>query len=398
MKIAMFADCYHPIVNGVTTSIQLLLQALTQAGHEVRLFAPAVPGYRDSQPWVRRFASVQFPLHPEERVSLPIPLRHVREALAFGPDVVHLHTPFNVGAIGWLVAARLGCPRVFTHHTLFEEYLHYVPLPPEVLRPIAVGLCRFFWNTSSVVVAPSQQVAQRQREQGLRRPLQVIPTGVDVESFQGGDPGFAREELGLGLDEPILLYMGRLAREKSLEFLLEVLARARQTDPRLRLLLVGDGPHRPELQQRAEALGLQEAAVFLGYRGRGDLKHYLAASTLFVFASQTETQGLVLLEAQSAGLPVLAVRASGCTEAVASGRSGLLVEPGDLSAFTETLLRLVTDGVLRSHLAEGALAQAQAFSMSAMGARMLALYQQAACGALREGPGSGTSNPMMFRE
>ncbi|NMA26290.1 MAG: glycosyltransferase family 4 protein [Burkholderiales bacterium] len=398
MRIAMFADCYHPIINGVTTSIQLLLQALTQAGHEVRLFAPAVSGYRDSEPWVRRFASLRFPLHPEERVGLPIPLGHVREALAFRPDLVHLHTPFSVGAIGWLVAARLGCPRVFTHHTLFEEYLHYIPLPPELLRPIAVGLCRFFWNTSFVVVAPSQQVAQRQQKQGLRRPLRVIPTGVDVENFQGGDPRLVREELGLGMDEPILLYMGRLAREKSLEFLLEALARARQSEPRLRLLLVGDGPYRPELQQRAEALGLQEAAVFLGYRARGDLKHYLAASTLFVFASQTETQGLVLLEAQSAGVPVLALQASGCTEAVASGRSGLLVEPGDLSAFTDTLLRLLSDGELRSYLAEGALVQAQTFSISAMGAQMLDLYQQAASGALREGPGSGTSNPITFME
>ncbi len=400
MRIAMFADCYHPIVNGVTTSIQLQLQALTQAGHHVRLFAPAVPGYQDSEPWVRRFSSVQFPLYPEERVSLPIPLGHLREALAFNPDVVHLHTPFNVGALGWLVAARLGRPRVFTHHTLFEEYLHYVPLPPEVLRPVAVGLCRFFWNTSVVVVAPSRQVGLRQFEQGLRRPLQVIPTGVDVESFQGGDPRLPREELGLNPKDPVLLYMGRLAREKSLDFLLEALALAlaRPSAPGLRLLLVGDGPHRPMLQQRAEALGLEGTVLFLGYRTRADLKHYLAASTLFVFASQTETQGLVLLEAQSAGVPVLAVRASGCTEAVASGRSGFLVEPGDLRAFTESLLQMVSDRELRSRLAEGALAQAQAFSISSMGARMLEVYQQAVGRALTEGPGSGTSNPMMFRE
>jgi len=398
MRIAMFADCYHPIVNGVTTSIHLQVQALTQAGHDVRLFAPAVPGYRDSETWVRRFASVRFPLHPEERVSFPLPLGHLREALAFNPDVVHLHTPFNVGALGWLVASRLGRPRVFTHHTLFEEYLHYVPLPPDVLRPVALGLCRFFWNTSVVVVAPSQQVAQRQCEQGLRRPLRVIPTGVDVESFRGGDPRIPREELGLSPEDPVLLYMGRLAREKSLDFLLEALGLARQRAPGLRLLLVGDGPHRPILQQRARELGLEDAAVFLGYRPRGDLKHYLAASSLFVFASQTETQGLVLLEAQSAGVPVLAVRASGCTEAVASGRSGFLVEPGDLQGFTETLLRVVSDRELRARLAEGALGHAQTFSVATMGARMLEVYQQAAGWGLGEGPGSGTSNSVMFTE
>lgn len=398
MRIAMFADCYHPIVNGVTTSIQLQIEFLKQAGHQVRLFAPAVPGYRDSDPCVRRFASVRFPLHPEERFSFPVPMAHLREALEFKPDLVHLHTPFNVGFFGWMVAAALGVPRVFTHHTLFEEYLHYVPLPPGWLRPVALGLCRFFWNSARLVVAPSQQVGQRQLQQGLQRPVWIIPTGVDVESFQGGDPRIPREELGLGPEEPLLLYMGRVAREKSLDFLFEALVRARRTAPGLRLLVVGDGPDRPMIQQRAETLGLREAALFLGYRPRTELKHYLAAAQLFVFASQTETQGLVLLEAQSAGLPVLALRASGSTEAVDPGRSGFLVEPGDLQSFSETLLRILNDPELRSRLAAGALEQAQAFSISAMGERMMEAYEEAAGRSPREGPGSGMSNRFMFTE
>ncbi len=384
MRVAMFADCYHPIVNGVTTSIQLQVGALQEAGHEVLLFAPGVPGHVDREPWLRRFASLTFPLHPEERVSLPWPIAHFQEAVRFRPDVVHLHTPFNVGLFGWLVAARLGRPRVFTHHTLFEEYLHYVPLPPGWLRPVAVALCRWFWNTSEVVVAPSLQVEDRQVEQGLRRPHRVIPTGVDVASFRGGDPRGPHRELSLGPEDRVLLYMGRVAREKSLDFLLEAVARAHREDARLRLVLIGDGPERPALQARARELGLAGHAVFLGYRPRAELKHYLAASTAFVFASQTETQGLVLLEAQAAGVPVLAVRASGSAEAVVPERSGILVEPGDLEAFVAAALRLAGDEVLRRRLVAGAREQADRFSVSAMGERMVEVYQQALEGARKQ--------------
>ena len=393
MRIAIFSDSYHPVINGVTTSIRLLVQALREAGHEALLLAPEVPGYREQEPWVRRLASVRFPLHPQDRVSLPWPVAHLREALAFDPEVVHLHTPFHMGLFGWLVAARLGRPRVFTHHTLFEEYLHYVPGPRWLLAPAAVGLCRWFWNTSRVVVAPSAEVRDRMVRQGLRRPLEVIPTGVDLASFQGGDPSRVREELGLEPGDPVLLYMGRVAREKSLDFLLEVLGQARRCDPRLRLVLVGDGPGRADLEARAQALGLGGQATFLGYRPRSELKHYLAASTLFVFASQTETQGLVLLEAQAAGVPVLAVRASGVNEAVAPGRSGFLVEPGDLEGFVGTLRRVVDDPGLRRQLAAGACEQADRFSISAMGRRIVEVYQRAC------GPGSAPapSSPRALR-
>jgi len=377
MRVAMFSDCYHPIVNGVTTSIELQVSTLQEAGHEVRLFAPGVPGHTDVEGWVRRFASCTFPLHREERVSLPWPAANFLEVLRFAPDVVHLHTPFNVGLFGWLAAAGLGCPRVFTHHTLFEEYLHYVPLPPAWLRPVAVGLCRWFWNTSAVVVAPSHEVAERQRRQGLRRPLQVIPTGVDVASFRAGDAAGPRRELGLSGQERVLLYMGRVAREKCLDFLLEAVARARREDPRLRLVVIGDGPERPALQAQADRLGLNGHVTFLGYRPRACLRHYLAAATAFVFTSRTETQGLVLLEAQAAGVPVLAVRASGTSEAVVPERSGFLVDPGDLEAFVAALLRLVGDEALRQRLSVGALEQADRFSVGTMAGRMMAVYQQA---------------------
>lgn len=377
MRVAMFADCYHPVINGVTTSIELLCRALREEGHEVLLFAPGVPGYVDTDPHVRRFASFVFPLHPEERVSVPWPLAHLREAVRFRPHVVHLHTPFNVGLFGWAVAARVGCPRLFTHHTLFEEYLHYVPLPPRLMHPVAVAISRWFWNTSAVVIAPSEEVRQRQVEQGVKRPLHVIPTGIDISSFEGGDPVGPREELGLGPEDRLLLYMGRVAREKSLDFLLEAFAGAAARDPRLRLAVIGDGPERPALEALAGSLGLAGKAHFLGYRPRGDLRHYLAAARAFVFASQTETQGLVLLEAQASGLPVVAVRASGVNEAVAPEVGGVLVDPGDREAFSREMGLLAEDDARRARLSQGARVFVEGFTIRTMGHRTLAAYQEA---------------------
>lgn len=377
MRVAMFADCYHPVINGVTTSIELLGRALREEGHEVLLFAPGVPGYRDAEPHVRRFASVVFPLHPEERVSFPWPWAHLQEAIRFRPDVVHIHTPFNVGLMGWFVAARTGAPRLFTHHTLFEEYLHYVPVPPTLMRPVAIAIARWFWNTSAVVIAPSEEVKARQLEQGIRRPLHVIPTGIDIDSFESGDPAGPRAELGLGPEDRLLLYMGRVAREKSLDFLLEAFADATQRDPRLRLAVIGDGPERPALEAIAQGLGLTGKAHFLGYRPRGDLRHYLAAARAFVFASQTETQGLVSLEAQSAGVPVVAVRASGTNEAVAPDVGGLLVEPGDREGFCREMVRVGTDDTLRARLSQGARVFVEGFSTRTMAHRTLSAYGEA---------------------
>lgn len=377
MRIAMFADCYHPVINGVTTSIEILVRALEGEGHEVLLFVPDAPEATDDR-HVRRFASVTFPLQPEERFCFPWPVRHFRALRDFRPEVVHLHTPFNVGFFGWFAAQRLGVPRVFTHHTLWEEYVHYFPLvPPWLMKPFAVALCRWFCNTSGAVIAPSDEVRDRQLEQGVRSPIHVVPTGIELDRFDGGDPAGPRRELGLTGEERLLLYIGRVGREKSLDFLLQAFSRAASRDARLRLAVIGDGPERPALEALASRLDLGARARFLGYRRRDDLKHFLAASRGFLFASQTETQGLVLLEAQAGGVPVVGVRASGTNEAVADGRSGLLVDPGDLEGFASAALRLATDDDLQARLGRGALEWVEGFSMHTMAARALEVYRVA---------------------
>lgn len=370
MRIAHFSDCYTPRINGVTTSIQVLKQALEAAGHEVLLFAPRYPQGNPAEAGLHRLPSAYMPLQPEDRMSLPAPGAWWSQRV----DVVHVHTPFNAGWMGWWKSFCQRVPLVFTHHTLWEEYAHYlkgVPLP--LGKAVGRGLCNFFFERSAGIVIPSQEVADALVGGRIRRPARVIPTGIYCQDFQLGDPRQVWEELRLEPFTPLFLTVGRMGKEKSVDVLLQVFQSYRQAGGSAHLMLIGGGPELPALRVLAERLGVGECCHFLGYRPRLELKHYMAASRLFVFASQTETQGLVLLEAAAAGLPVVAVRASGVSEAVDDQRTGLLL-PAEPGAMVKALLEIDSDEPRRLQWAEQSRAWAESFSSEEMARKMVDLY------------------------
>lgn len=374
----MFADCFHPVVNGVVTSIDILRAKMVSLGHTVTLFVPTAPGRITDDPDVHRFWSFAAPVHKESRFALPLPLSSLGRVRAWRPDIIHIHTPFSLGMLGTYASCHHQVPYVFTHHTLFEEYVHYVPLVSQrYLRGLAVGLCRGYCNRSSGVIAPSDEVKSRLLEQGVTQAIEVIPTGIDVEVFELGDPARVRAELGLRDDQPVAIFAGRMGKEKSIDFLLEAFERVARNLPDARLLLLGGGPEQDALERRARALGLGERAIFTGYVPRARMVDYLQAARVFVFASATETQGLVSLEAQAAGIPVVAVRASGSNEAVRDQQTGFLVER-DLDVFADATLRLLTDDALQTRMATAARTWAHACSSQSMADRTLALYRAAA--------------------
>lgn len=376
----MFSDCYEPVINGVVTSIACLVEALERDGHQVSLFVPDHPNQGRSSPGIHRFRSGAFWFHKEERFCLPWPPSTLAAFFQQRFDVVHLHTPFNLGLLGRTCARLRKLPTVFTHHTLWEEYVHYMPLPPKFMRAVAIGICNSFCNGSNRVVAPSAEVRDRLREQGVSNAIDVIPTGIDTNVFAGGFPELAWEELGFAEGSRLFVYVGRVAREKSIDFVLKAFRELHRREPRCRLALVGDGPARAELERQAVDLGLGEIARFLGFRPRTELKHYLAAARGFLFASRTETQGLVLLEAQAAGVPVVGVRASGTSEAVDHERSGVLVDPGDLESFVDAAFKLATEDEVFSGMAQQAREWAESFSSAAMARRMVETYRAAGAG------------------
>jgi len=367
------------MLGGVSTAVETLRITLRALGHQPLVIAPRMVGAA-IDPEVIRVPAVPAPTYPDFSLPLPVGPALVRRLEALALDVFHVQHPFLLGVTARRVARRQGRPLVFTYHTLYDKYAHYVPLPRPLVASQAVAWSSRFANTADLVIAPSAGLAARLLAQGIRRPIAVVPTGVDLERFWPGDRAEARAALGLPPD-PLLLYVGRLDREKNVGFVLEAFERIAAVHRDVRLLLVGRGASEPALRARAARLAARARICFLGGVAHDRVVRYYQAADVFVFASTTETQGLAVLEAMAVGLPVVAVRASGIEEAVVDGVSGLLVaEDGEV--FADAVLQLLDDPDLRAKLATGAREAAVPSAALTLGARLTTLYRRLLDGSL----------------
>src|SRR5215468_12638612 len=237
MRVGLFTNNYLPFRGGVTTAVETLSQGLEHLGHQVWIFAPASPTPIADPPSVFRYPSVPAPTYPGFSLALPVSPRLARRAEALALDVVHAQHPFLLGVTARRLARRLGRPLVFTYHTRYEKYAHYVPLPERLVATMAVRLACRFADRAHLVVAPSVVIAETLRERGVRAPVAVIPTGVPLDLFCPGDRGEARAALGLDPGRPSCLYVGRLDREKSVERVIEAFALIAGALPEVELLL-----------------------------------------------------------------------------------------------------------------------------------------------------------------
>jgi glycosyltransferase involved in cell wall biosynthesis len=379
VHILMISDVALPRINGVSTSIQTFRRAFERAGHTCTLVAPEYPQAMDSGPGTLRVASRRVPLDPEDRLMRLRPVLRLTRVLAHPrPDVVHVQTPFVAHRAGTRIARALGVPRVETYHTLFEEYLgFYAPLlPARLLRSIARALSRRQCNRMDAVVVPSAAMRERLLEYGVTRPLRVIPTGIPLREFAGGEGQRFRSRHGIAARQPLLAYIGRVAHEKNIGFLLRVLARVRAAEPGVALVIAGEGPALGALGAAARALGVADAVRFVGYLARpGELLDCYRAADAFVFSSRTETQGLVLLEAMALGVPVVSTAVMGTRDILGAGRGALVAEE-DESVFAGRVLELLRDPALRERLAREAREHARSWSDDACAERMIGLYRE----------------------
>jgi glycosyltransferase involved in cell wall biosynthesis len=375
LRIGLFTNNYFPLLGGVPTAVETTRRDLEALGHEVVIVAPRMAGADDGGRSLIRVPAVPAPTYPDFALPLPLGPGLTRRLRALDLDVFHAHHPFLLGASARRLARAAGRPFVFTYHTLYDRYAHYVPLlPRQVVARGAIRWSAGFADTADLVIAPSDFVARRLRTQGIRRPIEVLPTGIDLDRFRPGDRADARRTLRLAADDLVLLYVGRLDREKNLEFLLEAFARVRV--PRVRLLLVGRGTQAAALRRAAEARGVADRVDFRGGSPPDGLPAYYRAADAFVFASTTETQGLAVLEAMACGLPVVAVRATGIEEVVAEGVSGLLV-PEAPAVFGDAVGQILIDRDLAAKLAIGARDAALPFESTALVRRLVAAYRWA---------------------
>jgi glycosyltransferase involved in cell wall biosynthesis len=381
LHVLMISDVHFPRINGVSTSIQTFRADLATLGIRVTVVAPEYPGTdsrADEAKDIVRLPSRAVPLDPEDRLMQWKFLADLDRRLASTDyDLVHVQTPFAAHYAGLRLARARGIPCVATYHTHFEEYLfHYIRfLPRSALRFTARWLARHQCNALDAIVVPSQPMADTLCNYGVNTPLHVIPTGLPESQFVPGDGRRFRHAWNIAPERRVALFVGRAAHEKNIGFLLEMLALARRQEPQLMLVVAGEGPALPALHRQASALRLDDNVRFVGYLPReGSLRDCYAAADVFTFASQTETQGLVLLEAMAIGLPVLAIPALGAAEIVLP-RRGAVAAADTPEAFAAQLVALLDRPAKLAAMADEAVAFAREWDAATQGARLAALYR-----------------------
>ena len=380
MRVAIFGESYLPHLSGVTVSTEALARGLGARGHDVVLVVPrpaegrnpgsaGMPGPEPRFAWL---PSYQLPrvAPPGYRMPLPVPWATALATVdRFRPQIVHAQSPFVSGQLARRAARRARSPLVFTHHTRFADYRHYLGPIAAPGAAVTDAYLRGFWAACAAVIAPSRDLAGE-----IRAPrVEVIPTGVDVAALAAIAPVDPRPARGWPSDAIVVVTMGRLATEKSVELVLDALGIAAVNDERLRLLVIGDGPAAPSLRARAARPDLLGRVGFTGLLPHLEALASVAGCDAFAFASRTDTQGLVLAEALACGVPVVARSGPGVADSVRSGIDGMIVD--DVRGLATAIALLASDPDRRREMAAEARQGAGRFDLGARIAQVEALYR-----------------------
>jgi len=379
LHIAFFTNYYHPVVNGVVRSVASFRENLMKQGHNVFIFAQSDNTYKDDEPFIFRYPSLPLPLGD---ISTAIPVSSFVDQLlpALKLDVIHTHHPILLGQTAARKATELDLPLVFTFHTQYWEYTHYVPFPQEAIQDFLKNAVhrwlREFMQKCQHIIIPSESLKDILiRDYGLHERYSVIPTGTDLEPFQNADGKSLRSKNGWQ-EESVLISVGRLAPEKNWDTLVRAFAKVHEKHAGTRLVLIGDGAARSSLEALAAELGVAEQVTFTGALPFQEIPRYLKAADAFAFASVTETQGLVTIEAMAAGLPVVAVDGPGTRDIMEHGKQGFLVE-NDPDALAKGIHKLLADPQRLKRLSNNALKKAKTFEVNQLGKQLLGVYEQA---------------------
>lgn len=379
MRIGIFTDSYRPYTSGVVTSIATLKEELIRMGHEIYIFAPSYPDYQEEENGVYRFYSLPTPTNPDYALAIPVLPGIKMLVKKLNLDIIHVHSPFTMGRVGLHYARKYKIPIVFTYHTLYDQYAHYVPVAQGLAKDMALKFSNNFCNQCDHIIVPSKEVEALLEGYNIKTRVSVIPTGVSLHKFENVQEEWLRKHYGIPANRKVLLFVGRLSKEKNLEFLIQSFGQIKRQMPDTTLVITAQGPLEKELKELAESLNFSPDSdvIFTGALPFETLISVYASSDLFVFSSITETQGLVLIEAMASGLPVVAVRASGVQDMVDHGINGLLTEC-DEKDFSDAVIKVLSDKVLYRCLQANAYLKAQSLSSNNMALEMQELYEKLA--------------------
>lgn len=370
---------YFPRINGVSTSIQTFKSEFERAGHKVILIAPEYSGTDIKDESILRIDSRSIPFDPEDRMMKSSCIKKlIPDLKKHDFDIVHIQTPFVAHYSGTKIAKALGIPCVITYHTLFEEYLyHYIPLVPKrLLKFFARRFSSSQCNQAKGVIAPSSIIVELLENYGVKNKIEIIPTGINSKKFEKGDGNKFRKAFNIPNEKKMLLNVSRVAFEKNIGLLINVVHRLKQKLPEIILVIAGEGPAKNAYMQQAKKLKLDNNIAFVGYLDRdSELIDCYHSADIFVFSSVTETQGLVLLESMAAGTPVVSVAAMG-TKDILVDCKGACISNGEIDDFCNKVVSLLTGEKTYLDTKNAAISYARQWDCETLANKMISFYQE----------------------
>ena len=386
MKIGIFTDTYNPVTSGVVTSINMLEQEMKKRGHEVFVFTTSKSIQPNDNQTLYMLNSIPLLIAKQykNRIATFYSREIAKQIKEIGLDIVHTQTEFSVGAFGKIISRKYDIPFIHTYHTMWEDYVHYIsPLKGRNihLKRLARTISRAFVRKAECVITPSNKTAKylKYKCKVKNKPIYVIPTGIDIAPFKSSN--FTEEErdnlkksLGIKPNEKIILFLGRVASEKSIDVIMDIMPSIFEEHPDYKFLIVGDGPSKKDLEEQARKLNIDNNVIFTGKVPWNEVPKYYNIGDVFVNASITETQGLTFIEAMSAEIPVVAKYAPNLSEFIHTNKNGILVKKN--SDFKKAIIDVIENENLRKTLIRGGNETAKEYSIEVFGDKLEMLYTE----------------------
>ena len=380
MNIGIFSDTYFPQLNGVATSIRTLSNALRERGHNVYIFTPSDPRC-EGQPEEKdifRLPSVPVYFVRDYRAGYIFPPHILKKISKLELDIVHTQTEFPLGFLGKLVSTTEGIPMVHTYHTMYEDYVHSIGGGHIISQGMARDFSSAFCNAAMGVIAPTRKTEQLLTSYGVTKPISIIPTGINTSHFrkENFDPAEIlelRKSLGLEADTPVIISIGRIAKEKSIDVVISALPKLIEKLPDLKMVIVGEGNEIENLGKFAESIGVGDHVMFTGGKPWDEIGKYYQLGNVFCSASVSETQGLTFAEAMAGGIPVVAKKDECIENIITDNETGMLFESDE--ELPDLLYRVLTDKALSSRLSQASIQAMDRLSVDAFADSVEQLYE-----------------------
>ena len=386
MKIGILTDAYKPTTSGVVTSINMVEKEMKKRGHEVYVFAPTknIQPNDDQTLYMVRSIPLLIAKEYKFRIAAFYSREVAKKVKELGIDVVHTQDEFSLGIFGKIMSRKMNIPFIHTYHTMWEEYIHYIsPIKGNhnSLKKIARKLSRAFVRKADCVIAPSNKTASYLKNECAikNKPIYIVPTGIDVEPFK--KENFTQEEkdalkesIGVFKDEKVILFLGRIADEKSIDVLIDQMPEIFNEYSKAKFVIVGYGPQEEQLKSQVKKLNLQDKIIFTGKIPWKDVPRYYNMADVFVNASLTETQGLTFIEAMASSLPVVCKYAPNLTEFITNEKNGIFIHNND--EYKDAIIRVLKDEKLRHTLITNGLDTANSLSSDKFGEKLETIYSE----------------------